>query len=103
LACVLSNVVFVPFAEKGTKTYTLTKQILSAQIPVFTTDHESNHHLHQLGIHGLTRKSVGAYLEKLGAHRAQLSEAGNDKIMIHELTSEPEDKSPKFLQGKFNF
>jgi hypothetical protein len=103
LACVLSNVAFVPFAEKGTKTYGLAKRILSAQIPIFTTDHESNHDLHQLGIPGLTRKSVGVYLEKLGAHRAQLSEGGNDKIILHEPTGEPENKSPKFLQEKFNF
>ena len=103
LACALSDVVFVPFAEKGTKTYALTKRILSAQIPVFTTDHESNHDLHQLGIPGLTRKSVGACLEKLGAHRAQLSEPEKDKITAHEPTAEPENKSPKFLQERFNF
>ncbi len=103
LACVLSDVVFVPFAEKGTKTYALAKRILSTQIPVFTTDHESNHDLHQLGMPGLTRKSVGAYLEKLGAKRAQLSEAGNGKLVVHEPTQEPENKSPKFLQEKFNF
>ena len=103
LACVLSHVVFAPFAEKGTKTLALAKRILSAQIPIFTTDHESNHDLHQLGIPGLTRKSVGAYLEKLGAHRAQLSEPEKDKITAHEATAEPENKSPKFLQERFNF
>ena len=102
LACVLSDVVFVPFAEKGTKTLALAKRVLSAQIPIFTTDHEDNKSLHQLGIPGFSRKSVGAYLEKLGCHRAQLSEGRNNKIVLHDLTPETEKKSPKFLQGKLN-
>jgi predicted Rossmann fold nucleotide-binding protein DprA/Smf involved in DNA uptake len=103
LACVLSDVVFVPFAEKGTKTLALAKQILSAEIPIFTTDHESNHALHKLGIPGLSRKSVGAYLEKLGARRAQASQDVNEKMILREQTLEQENKSPKFLQGKLNF
>jgi predicted Rossmann fold nucleotide-binding protein DprA/Smf involved in DNA uptake len=103
LACVLSDVVFVPFAEKGTKTLALAKRVLSAQIPIFTTDHEDNKSLHQLGIPRFSRKSVGAFLEELGCHRAQLSEARNDKIVLHQLTAETENKSPKFLQEKLNF
>ncbi len=103
VACALSDVVFVPFAEKGTKTLALAKRVLSSRIPIFTTDHESNHDLHKLGIPGLTRKSVGAYLEKLGAHRAPQSEGRNDTVVLREPTSEPENKSPKFLQEKLNF
>jgi predicted Rossmann fold nucleotide-binding protein DprA/Smf involved in DNA uptake len=103
LACVLSDVVFVPFAEKGTKTLALTKQLLSAQIPIFTTDHEDNKALHQLGIPGLSRKSVGAYLEKLGCRHARAMEEKNDPIILHEPISKVEDKNPKLLQGKFNF
>jgi predicted Rossmann fold nucleotide-binding protein DprA/Smf involved in DNA uptake len=103
LACVLSDVVFVPFAEKGTKTLGLAKRVLSAQIPIFTTDHEANNALHQLGIPGLSRKSVGTYLEKLGAHRAQLSEGENNRILLSKPTPEPENKSPRFLQGKLDF
>lgn len=103
LACVLSDVVFVPFAEKGTKTLALAKRVLSSQVPIFTTDHEANNNLHQLGIPGFSRKSVGAYLEKLGAHLAQLFQVGSDKIILHKPTLEPENKSPRFLQGKLNF
>ena len=103
LACVLSDVVFVPFAEKGTKTLALAKRVLAAQIPIFTTDHEDNDNLHRLGIPGLSRKSVGTFLEELGCHRAQQSEARNDKIVLHELTPETKNKSQKFLQGKFDF
>ena len=103
LACALSDVVFVPFAEKGTKTLALAKRVLDAKIPIFTTDHEDNDTLHQLGIPGFSRKSVGAYLEKFGAHRAQLSKGGDEKIILSERTPESENKSQKFLQGKLNF
>ncbi len=103
LACVLSDVVFVPFAEKGTKTFALAKRVLAAQIPIFTTDHEDNKSLHQLGIPGLSRKSVGDYLESFGAHRASSIKEDQKQIVLHESNLEPKDKSPRFLQGKLNF
>jgi predicted Rossmann fold nucleotide-binding protein DprA/Smf involved in DNA uptake len=103
LACVLSDVVFVPFAEKGTKTFALAKRVLAAQIPIFTTDHEDNKSLHQLGIPGLSRKSVGDYLENLGAHRARSFKEDQNQMVLHEPNLEPEDKSPRFVQGKLNF
>lgn len=103
LACVLSDVVFVPFAERGTKTLALAKQVLTAQIPIFTSDHEDNKALHQLGIPGLSRKSVGNYLENLGAHRASSLKENQNQIVLHEPNLEPEEKSLKFIQGKLNF
>jgi predicted Rossmann fold nucleotide-binding protein DprA/Smf involved in DNA uptake len=103
LACVLSDVVFVPFAEKGTKTLLLAKQVLSAKIPIFTTDHEENKSLHQLGVSGLTRKSVGDFLESLGANRVSPIKEDRNQIVLPEPSPEPENKSPKFLQEKFNF
>ena len=103
LACVLSDVVFVPFAEKGTKTFALAKRVLAAQVPVFTSNHEDNKELHQSGIPGLSRKSVGDYLESLGAHRARSFKEDQNHIVLHEPNLEPEDKSPRFLQGKLNF
>ncbi len=103
LACVLSDVVFVPFAERRTKTLPLAKQVLAAQIPIFTSDHEDNKALHQLGIPGLSRGSVGVFLEELRCHRALLTEKGNDKIRLSEPTFEQENKSLKFVQGKLNF
>ncbi len=103
VACVLSDVVFVPFAEKGTKTLSLARRVLSAQIPVFTTDHEDNKSLHELGIAGLSRRSVGPYLEKLGALRAKPGEEKNHQIVLCETLPESENKSPAFLQEKFNF
>ena len=103
MACNLSDVVFVPFAEKGTKTLTMAKRVLSAQIPIFTTDHESNKDLHHLGIPGFSRKSVGDYLESLGANRASIIKESRNKIVLTEPVVEPENKSPKFVQGKLNF
>jgi len=106
IACALADVVFVPFAEKGTKTFALAKRVLSSKVPIFTTDHESNHDLHALGISGFSRKSVGAFLEELGAQRARLKEERKSKIILPNLPvpiQEPEDKSLKFLQEKFNF
>jgi len=103
LACVLSNVVFVPFAEKGTKTLALAKRVLAAQIPIFTSDHEDNKALHQLGIPGLSRGAVGAVLEELGCRRAQLPERGKNKTILCEPNIEPENKSPGLIQGKLNF
>lgn len=103
VACAISEVVFVPFAEKRTKTFALAKRVLSAKIPIFTTDHESNHDLHELGIPGLTRKSAGGYLENLGAHRAQAIEKEVNRINLSQPIPDPEKKPPKFIQGKFNF
>jgi predicted Rossmann fold nucleotide-binding protein DprA/Smf involved in DNA uptake len=103
LACVLSDVVFVPFAEKETKTLSLAKRVLFAKIPIFTTDHEDNKSLHQLGIPGLTRKSVGAYLEKLGSHRTKAIKEKHGEIVLRESPTDIENKSQKFLQEKFNF
>jgi hypothetical protein len=102
LACVLSDVVFVPFAEKGTKTLALAKRVLSAQIPIFTSDHEDNKALHQLGIPGLSRGSVGDYLESLGANRASPIKGNRIQIVLPEPAAEEENKSPRFLQGKLN-
>jgi hypothetical protein len=103
LACALSDVVFVPFAERGTKTLALAKRVLSADIPIFTTDNETNNCLHQLGIPGLSRRSVGAYLEKLGACRAQPIGRAQDPVALPQPTVQPENKPPEFLQEKLNF
>jgi hypothetical protein len=103
LACALSDAVFVPFAEKGTKTLALAKRVFTAGIPIFTTDHDDNKSLHQLEIPGLSRKSVGTYLENLGAHHPKLLKEEINQIVLREPATEPENKSPNFVQGKLNF
>ena len=67
LACALADVVFVPFAEKGRKTYAICRRVVKAGIPVFTNKRDDNKDLHKLGITGLNRKTVGKFLEGLGA------------------------------------
>jgi len=67
LACALADVVFVPFAEKGTKTYTNAQRVLAAGIPVFTSEREENKDLHALGMLALNRGTVGKFLSDLGA------------------------------------
>lgn len=66
IACMLSDAVFIPFAEKGTKTMAMAKRLVSTDVPVFTTRYEGNKDLHKLGIQGLTRQNVGQFLENLG-------------------------------------
>jgi len=67
IACMISDVAFIPFAAKGTKTFATAKRLLATDVPLFTTDCEENGDLHKLGIPGLTRQNVGQFLENLGA------------------------------------
>jgi predicted Rossmann fold nucleotide-binding protein DprA/Smf involved in DNA uptake len=67
IACMLSDAVFIPFAERGTKTLAMAKRLATTEVPLFTTDCEENRQLHKLGIPGLKRQDVGNYLENLGA------------------------------------
>ena len=67
VACALADVVFVPFAEKGTKTYVNAQRVVAAGIPVFTSEREENKDLHALGVPALNRRTVGEFLADLGA------------------------------------
>ncbi len=73
IACALADVVFVPFSEKGAKTFITVKQVLKDKVPIFTCQYgpdeetDVNKDLFALGIPSYTRKTVGHYLESLGA------------------------------------
>lgn len=67
VGCALADVVFIPFAEKGTKTYTIARRVVDASIPVFTCEREENQHLYDLGVPALNRNTVGDFLAELGA------------------------------------
>ncbi|MBI3813008.1 MAG: hypothetical protein HY279_00875 [Nitrospinae bacterium] len=67
LACVLGDIVFIPCAPKGTKTYITAKKVVEANIPAFTTEHPTSADLHKIGIPGFNRKSVRKFLEDKGA------------------------------------
>ncbi|MDI6775567.1 MAG: hypothetical protein QME60_09325, partial [Verrucomicrobiota bacterium] len=63
----------LPFAEKGNKTLITVKQVLQDGIPMFTCQYSDdkatdvNKDLFALGIPSYNRKTVGNYLESLGA------------------------------------
>jgi hypothetical protein len=73
VVCALADVVFVLFAESGTKTMPVVKQALKTGVPMFTCQYSEdpatdvNKELFALGIPSYTRKTVGKYLESLGA------------------------------------
>ena len=73
VTCALADVVFVPFSEKGAKTFITVKQVLEDKVPIFTCQYgpdketDVNKDLFALGIPPYTRKTVGEYLESLGA------------------------------------
>lgn len=85
ISCNLADAVFIPYAAKGTKTYTLTKQLLAAGLPCFTSDDAVNRELHLLGVIGLTRKNVGRYLEDLGAQKAGPESPLANQISLPEI------------------
>ncbi len=92
--CNLSDAVFIPYAAKGTKTYALTKRLLAAGIPCFTSEDAVNGELHLLGVPGLTRKNVGRYLEDLGAHKAGIETPSTVQIPLLDIPASQEAKPP---------
>jgi len=69
VACALSNLIFVPFADKGSKTMVSVKRALKLGIPMFTVNVPQNNFLLDMGIPTYTRKTVGAFLESQGVER----------------------------------
>ena len=71
--CALADVVVVPFAEKGNKTYITVRQVQEDGVPLFTCQYSEdkstdvNKDLFVLGIPSFKSKTVGSYLESLGA------------------------------------
>jgi hypothetical protein len=45
------------------------KKVVKAGILIFTVDHECCKDLYALGVPGFNRKTIGAYLESLGARK----------------------------------
>jgi predicted Rossmann fold nucleotide-binding protein DprA/Smf involved in DNA uptake len=81
LSCMLSDLVFIPYGPKGSKTYTTAKKVIKTNIPVFTIEHTVASDLHDLGIPAYNRKTVSRILEKTGAEKsAYLQEKRSPKI-----------------------
>lgn len=99
-ACALADLVFIPFAEKGTKTYTLCKRVLAAGISVFAPECQENRDLVDLGIPVFNRKTVGSHLEALGATRGSTPAFGQDSVKNVVVAREvPADQQPSIKQS----
>ncbi|MBU4211082.1 MAG: hypothetical protein L6437_06450 [Kiritimatiellae bacterium] len=105
VACTLADVVLVPFAEQGNKTLTTVKQVLLDGVPIFTCQYSDdkaadvNKDLFALGIPSYTRKTVGKYLESLGATTdatPPFSSKMPETLVVQEV---PLDRKPRMRQA----
>ena len=86
IACVLGDIVFIPYGPKGTKTYITAKKVVEAKIPVFTLEHSISVDLHKLGIPGFSRKTVKNFLEEKGAKIATKKDERCNSILNYETS-----------------
>jgi hypothetical protein len=91
MACVLGDIVFIPYGPKGSKTYITAKKIVELNIPAFTLDHPTSIDLHKLGVPGFNRKTIGAFLEEKGAKRPVQEEKNESSESKYEM---PDYKAP---------
>lgn len=102
LVAALSDLVFIPYAEKNSKTMLMSKEIVSARIPCFTTDDPINQDLLDMGIPGFNRKSVTELLDEMGAPQKSPDEAEEvpSPPVSQDLVSmaEPPEKKPEQLK-----
>ncbi len=97
IACVLSDVVFIPYGPKGSKTYTMAKRIVDANIPVFTSDSDECRDLHKLGIPGFNRKTVKAFLKDRGANLAIPQNEMRESVEV-EVYKKPTSQQLSFIK-----
>lgn len=86
ISCVLADIIFIPFGPKGSKTYTIAKKVIEANIPVFTIEHNECSDLHRLGIPGFNRKTVKDFLEERGVKPALMK--GTEYTVLNNGTTE---------------
>lgn len=97
IACVLSDVVFIPYGPKGSKTYTMAKRIVDANIPVFTIDSDECRDLHKLGIPGFNRKTVKGFLKDRGANLAIPQNEMRESVEV-EVYKKPTSQQLSFIK-----
>ncbi len=101
ISCLLSDLVFIPYAPKGSKTYTTAKRLVKADIPVFTLEHSVAKELHQLGIPGFNRKTVRSLIEQAGAKKY-----GGEKVQKIDASFEVTPYKPpekRIIQDEIKF
>ena len=103
ICCVLGDIVFIPYAERGDKTYTMAKKVVRAGLPAFTIDHKEVEVLHEIGVPGFNRKTVKAFLEE---HGAVVAEPKPQPVTVLSMPDLPPKKpksegKPKQMKLKF--
>ncbi|HUT54639.1 MAG TPA: hypothetical protein VM658_14710 [bacterium] len=95
IACALADIVFIPYAEKGSKTLITAKAAVKAGLPCFTGSHIINQALYDLGIPGHDRKSLKKYFAELGVpqHSNEKETAIHHPLAVNrEVPSSPQPK-----------
>lgn len=103
IACVLGDIVFIPYGPKGSKTYVTAKKVIEADIPAFTIDHPESADLHKLGIPGFNRKTVKRFLEEKGAKQAIIEKRQDGPEPEYEISEHGSSKDRKPTQTVLNF
>ncbi len=67
LACVLSDIIFIPYGPKGSKTFIQAKRIKELNIPAFTIETEECENLHKIGIPDFNKITIKTFLKENGA------------------------------------
>ena len=101
LTCILSDIVFIPYGPKGSKTYTTAKKIVQAKIPAFTIELDECEELHKLGIPAYNRKTIKDFLEKHGAKIATPQKSEGATYELTEQSKQPQAKNS--IQKEFKF
>jgi hypothetical protein len=97
ISCVLADIVFIPYGPKGSKTCTMAKRIVDANIPVFTIDNDECRDLHKLGIPTFNRKTVKAFLKDSGAKLAVPQNEIRKSIDV-EVYNKPPNQQLSFIK-----
>jgi len=87
LVCCLGDIIFIPYGPKGSKTYQIAKSVVELKLPVFTIDSPETADLHEIGIQGYNRKTVGELLEQKGAKRVAVSEVNQPAMLVKDIES----------------
>lgn len=101
IIAVLSDLIFIPYGPRGSKTYTTAKKIVKAKIPVFTFEHPKAEDLHKLGIPGFNRKTVRVFLEQMGAKKPVEKKEPEVIINLPPVDYKPPPKLPVQSELKF--
>jgi hypothetical protein len=104
IACALSDVAFIPYGPKDSKTHTLAKRVKDAGWPAFTVEHELSRDLHDLGLPGFNRRTVGPFLDQLGAKvwsASTMAAVSKAEAKVSEF--EPAAPSKRIIQAEIPF